>query len=92
MSALLKVKIITPKEVAFEGDAVAITFPAELGEMQVLQGHIPVLARVVSGIVRVDIPDKPSVSFAVNEGFVRVTPNEVSLLVDATDAVPSASA
>jgi F-type H+-transporting ATPase subunit epsilon len=82
MAALLKVKIITPKEVAYDGTALAVTIPAEHGEMQVYQGHIPVLARVVSGVVRIENQGEPAVCFEADEGFVRVTHDEISLLID----------
>lgn len=82
MATLLKVKIITPKEVAFEGKALAVTIPAEAGEMQVYQGHVPVLAHVVPGTIRVDFPKDAPLFFQNDEGFLRVTANEVSLLID----------
>lgn len=92
MAALLKVKIITPREVAYDGNALAVTIPAELGEMQVYQGHIPVLARVVRGMVRVEKAGEAPVCFEVDEGFFRVTQDEVSLLIDTIQPVPSATA
>ena len=82
MAALLKVKIITPKEVAYDGTALAVTIPAEKGEMQVYQGHIPVLARVVKGIIRIENPGVEPVCFEADEGLFRVTQDEVSLLID----------
>ena len=83
MSTLLQVQVITPKETVFDGTAVAVTLPAEAGEMQVYQGHIPVLGRVVpGGAVRIEMPGKDPMSFDVSEGFFRVTPEAVSILVD----------
>lgn len=82
MAALLKVKIITPKEVAYDGEALAVTIPAETGEMQVYQGHIPVLARIRKGVVRIENPGRPSADFEVDDGFFRVTRDEVHLLID----------
>ena len=87
MAALLKVKIITPKEVAYDGMALAVTIPAETGEMQVYQGHIPVLARVVRGIIRIENPGVDPVCFEADEGFLRVTQDEVSLLIDTLQPV-----
>ncbi|NOU35265.1 MAG: F0F1 ATP synthase subunit epsilon [Kiritimatiellaceae bacterium] len=87
MAAMLRVKIITPKEVAYDGTALAVTIPAEQGEMQVYQGHIPVLARVIKGIVRIESPGADPACFAVDEGFFRVTQDEVSLLIDTLHAV-----
>lgn len=82
MAALIKVKIITPKEVAYDGKALAVTIPAEAGEMQVYQGHIPVLAHVVPGTIRVELPQAAPLFFQTDAGFLRVTQNEVSLLID----------
>lgn len=82
MAALLKVKVITPKEVAYDGTALSVTIPAEKGEMQVYQGHIPVLARVGRGTIRIEKPGAETVSFEVDEGFFRITQNDVSLLID----------
>jgi F0F1-type ATP synthase epsilon subunit len=31
----LKIKIITPREIAYDGTGLAVTIPAEIGEMQV---------------------------------------------------------
>ena len=92
MAALLRVKLITPKEVAYDGTALTVTVPAEKGEMQVYQGHIPVLARVAQGIVRIENPGAEPVCFAVDEGFFRVTQDEVSLLIDTLQPLPSATA
>lgn len=91
MAALLKVKIITPKEVAYDGTALAVTIPAEQGEMQVYQGHIPVLARVAKGIVRIENSGVDPVCFSVDEGFFRVTQDEVSLLIDTLDPMQPVS-
>jgi F-type H+-transporting ATPase subunit epsilon len=82
MAALLKVKIITPKRVVFDGTALAVTLPAQAGEMQVYQGHIPVLTRVAAGAVRLENPGEAPQLFQVDEGFARVTQDEVSLLID----------
>jgi F-type H+-transporting ATPase subunit epsilon len=92
MAALLRVKIITPKEVAYDGTALAVTVPAEKGEMQVYQGHIPVLARVARGIVRIENTGADPVCFEVDEGFFRVTQDEVSLLIDTLQPVQTANA
>ena len=90
MEALLKVKIITPKEVAYDGTALAVTIPAEQGEMQVYQGHIPVLARVVQGIIRIENSGAAPICFEADEGFFRVTQDEVSLLIDTIQPVQTA--
>jgi F-type H+-transporting ATPase subunit epsilon len=87
MASLMKVKIITPKEVAYDGTALAVTIPAETGEMQVYPGHIPVLARITQGIIRIENPGKAPVCLEADEGFFRVTADEISLLIDTVNPV-----
>lgn len=82
MAAKLNVKIITPKRVVFDGTALAVTIPAESGEIQAYPGHIPVLARVAAGTVGLENPGAAPQLFEVDEGFFRVTPDDVSLLID----------
>jgi F-type H+-transporting ATPase subunit epsilon len=91
MAVRLKVKIITPKEIAYNGEAVAVTIPAEVGEMQVYPGHIPVLARIVGGVIQIENPGAAPVCFRTEEGFFRVTPDEVHLLMDSVQPVSSGS-
>jgi F0F1-type ATP synthase epsilon subunit len=43
---------------------------------------MPILSKIVPGFVRIEKPTASPVSFKVDEGFVRVTQNEVCLLVD----------
>jgi len=81
MALTLRVRISTPKEVAYDGPALAVTLPAETGVMQVYPGHIPVLARVQSGTVRIERQKAEPLSFSVDEGFFRVTKDDVSLLI-----------
>ncbi len=92
MAALLNVKIITPKEVAYDGLALAVTIPAEQGEMQVYQGHVPVLARLICGVIRIETLEKLAFCFDADEGFVRVTQDDVSILVDTLTPLKTADA
>ena len=87
MSDMLNVRIITPKAVAYEGQALAVAIPAEGGQMQVFKGHIPVLAKVMSGEVCIENSGKTPVRFSVDEGFLRVTHEEVHLLIDNVTAL-----
>ena len=83
MAELFQIKLITPRETVYDGAGLAVTIPAVGGEIQVYPGHIPVLARTVPGTVKIENPGAPPVTFDVDEGYARITPNEVHLLVDA---------
>lgn len=90
MVDVLNVQVITPRSVVFSGEAVSVTIPSEAGEMQVFHGHIPVLARIQSGIIRIEQEGTAPVSFEVEEGFFRIAQNEVSLLMDTCKKVDEA--
>lgn len=81
MSAKLKVKIVSPEQVLYDGPALAVTIPSELGDMQVYYGHIPVLAKLAAGMVRVLKHGGETLEYRAEEGFCRVTQEEVSLLL-----------
>ncbi len=82
MADNIKVKIITPKHVVFDGLATAVTIPAEMGEMQVLYGHISVVSRLKHGKVIIIKDSSPQEEFEVEDGFFRVTSDQVSILAD----------
>ena len=82
MALNLKVRLITPLEVVFDDVASAVTIPAEMGEMQVLPGHISVIARIVSGKIIIFKEGVPTKEFDVEDGFFRISNDEVSLLID----------
>ena len=82
MAENIKVKIITPKHVVFDGLATAVTIPAEMGEMQVLKGHISVVSRLKLGKVIVFKDSSTPEEFEVEDGLFRVTSDQVSILAD----------
>ena len=82
MADNIKVKIITPKEVACDCMATAVTIPAEMGEMQALRGHISLVGRLMSGKVIVFRNAANPEDFLVEEGFFLVNAEEVSILAD----------
>lgn len=82
MADTIKVKIITPKHIVFDGVATSVTIPAEMGEMQVLNGHISVVSRLKLGKIIVSKAPSPPEEFEVEGGFFRVTSEQVNILAD----------
>ena len=59
-----------------------VVVPAETGEVGILQNHVPFLALLVPGEVRVKANDGQQRIFRCGEGFVTVDANEVIVAVE----------
>lgn len=77
----LDVRLITPKGVVAHEDTDGLTAPGELGEFELLPGHVPMLTALRPGVLT--IGDKQHARYAVSIGYLRVDPaNAVEVLVD----------
>jgi F-type H+-transporting ATPase subunit epsilon len=82
----LGVNLITPRGVVAHADTDAITAPGELGEFELLPGHVPMLTALRPGVLT--IGEKARARYAVSTGYLRVDPEgSVEILVE--QAVPS---
>ena len=75
----MQVKIVTPDVSYFDGEAVEIVLPAWDGEMGVLAGHAPMIARLSHGVARIKLAAGEE-RIAVYGGFVKVQDNTVTVL------------
>lgn len=81
----LRVRIITPERVAFEGSADAVVATAFDGEMGILPGHAPMM--VVLGIGEFRIRRGGTYEwFAIGEGFLHVRDDVVTILTPFAEA------
>lgn len=76
----LKLKIITPKNIALEKEIDGVTLPSSDGEMTILPRHINLFALLEEGIVHYWAGDD-SEYLAIGGGYVETNGEEVSLLV-----------
>ncbi len=95
----LHVDIVSTEAALFSGGARRVFVPGELGEMGILPGHAPLLARLRPGAVRVvrNFPDAIEIIW-ISGGLVEVQPYYVTVLADTAvragdlDAAAAASA
>jgi F-type H+-transporting ATPase subunit epsilon len=82
----LGVNLVTPKGVVAHADTDSLSAPGELGEFQLLPGHVPLLSALKPGVLT--IGTKASARYAVSTGYLRIDPQgAVEILVE--QAVPS---
>ena len=82
MADNIKVRILTPNEVACNCMSCAVTIPAEMGEMQIHKGHISLVSRLKKGKIIVFKTSQKSEEFEVEEGLFQVNADEVNILAD----------
>ena len=78
----LQVEIVTPDRRAYQGQADGVTLPTALGEVGILPGHIPLTAVIAAGEVAVTLAGQVT-RLAVDQGFVRVVADKVSVVTEA---------
>jgi F-type H+-transporting ATPase subunit epsilon len=77
--AQIEVTVTTPQGVELKTQADELTLPSVEGEFGVLPGHLPLLAGLKTGLVR--IHNRGEITpFAVGPGFVQVTEGRASIL------------
>lgn len=78
---ILAVNLVTPRGVVAHTDADSVSAPGELGEFELLPGHVPMLTALRAGVLT--IGTKARVRYAVSTGYLRVDPSgEVEILVE----------
>jgi len=87
--ASLNVRVVSPDNIVFEGEASALVAPAWDGQVGILPGHAPMLALLGSGRLDVERPGGGSDTFHVAGGVLKVDRNTVTLLTEyAGDEAP----
>lgn len=81
----LKVSVVTPDGPVYESDVEMVVARAQSGELGVLPGHIPMVAPLQIGGVRMKKADKTE-QVAVNGGFLEVRPDKVTILAQTAEA------
>ncbi|GGA21204.1 MULTISPECIES: F0F1 ATP synthase subunit epsilon [Psychrobacillus] len=80
----LTVNIVTPDGPVYDSQVDMIIAKTASGEIGILPGHIPTVAPLVIGAVKLK-KDGKSEYVAVNGGFVEVRPEKVSILTQSAE-------
>lgn len=80
----MTVSVVTPGGTVFEGEVEMVSARAESGELGILPGHIPLVAPLDIGAVRLK-KDNTVQLVAVSDGFLEVRPDKVTILAEAAE-------
>lgn len=75
----MKVSVISPERVLFEGEANSVVAPAFDGEVGILSGHAPMMTLLGKGTLRLDGGGK---QFQIEGGFLQVVDNNVRIVTE----------
>jgi len=73
-------EVITPEKVLLSQDASSVVLPAGNGSLGILPGHAPLIAKVGIGILKVRDTGKKEKLVFVNDGFIMVSLEGVTIL------------
>lgn len=79
---MLKLKIVSPERIEFEGDVESVLVPGTLGQFEILVNHAPIISSLNKGAVIYALPGGEKQSLAISGGFVEVQKNVVSVCVE----------
>jgi F-type H+-transporting ATPase subunit epsilon len=81
---MLKVSVISPEAVLFEGETDSVVAPAYDGEVGILAGHAPLMALLGDGVLRLGTGSARN--FRVSGGFMQVLNNDVRVVTEKATA------
>ncbi len=74
--------VVTPERAVLETDARSVVLPAHDGEVGIMRGHSPLLARMGIGLLRVQAADGTKTEFFVDGGFAQMVENKLTILTE----------
>ena len=78
---MLKVSVISPERVLFEGEAASVVAPAYDGEIGILDGHAPLMTLLGKGSLRLGGGGADK-QFSIEGGFLQVIDNNVRIVTE----------
>ena len=83
---MLKVSVISPEKVVYEGEASSVVAPAFDGELGILTGHAPMITALGTGTLRVE-GGAGTQRFTVEGGFLQVVDDQVRVVTERAKTV-----
>ncbi|CEG29180.1 F0F1 ATP synthase subunit epsilon [Bacillus sp. B-jedd] len=80
----IKVSVVTPDGPVYDSEVEMVSTKAQSGELGILPGHIPMVAPLQIGAVRLKKEGKTEL-VAVSGGFLEVRPDQVTILAQAAE-------
>lgn len=80
---MFKLTLVTPqKKIVTERDLEEVTLPAFAGELNILQGHAPLMTTLEAGVLKYKLVGEPEQKLAISWGYCQVSPHGVNVLAE----------
>lgn len=84
MADQMKLKVVAPERIFFEGETSFLEFTTTEGDMGVYPGHIPLTAIIAPGVLRIHDGEQNREA-ALMSGFVQILPEGVTILAESVE-------
>lgn len=84
MADNMKLKIVAPERIFYEGDSSFLEFTTTEGDMGIYPNHIPLTAIIAPGILRIYEGDNVKEA-ALHSGFVQILQDSVTILAESVE-------
>ncbi len=79
-ASLLHVSLVSADQEVWAGEATMVVARTVEGEIGILGGHVPLLATLASGEVRITLPTGDKIVATADDGFLSVENNTVQIV------------
>ena len=83
----MKLEIVTPLGIVYDGNIKSETLPGEEGEFGVLPQHASLVSLLSAGVIDIQTVENKSVIIAIESGYVKVKEDKTTCIVDGAVAV-----
>ena len=82
---MFNLSIVTPEKIFYENEIVSLIAPGIDGYLGILTDHAPLITAIIPGKVTIKDESQGELILSVSEGFLEVSANTATLLVDAVE-------
>jgi F-type H+-transporting ATPase subunit epsilon len=74
--------VVTPEEQTFDAQATQVILPTHDGLIGILQNRAPILVKLGTGTLRIDLPGGKSLSYLIDSGIAQMKDNKLTVLTE----------
>ena len=78
----MKVEIISPSDILYNGEATSVTVPSKMGPFTLLEHHAPIVAILEAGKVSLTDANGETKEFDIKGGFTENHDNQLTICVE----------
>jgi F-type H+-transporting ATPase subunit epsilon len=82
---MFNLSIVTPEKIFYENEVSSLVAPGIEGYLGILTDHAPLITAITPGKVTIKENSQEEIILSVTEGFLEVSANTATLLVDAVE-------